>query len=162
MSVRILSGMLESAGPTWFIRVLGCADTAASGPRPMEEGSTVPGFHVVAADAPGERSLAGRHYFSDYALIFRLDELSDSGTRLRAESRAVFPGRLGGAVGRWPNRGVRRLNPAMKCCGSRVRLHDSTRRTESSNLRLERMRRVMPASAAPMKGYEWTVTKMAS
>lgn len=91
-----LQQMLESAGPGWFARVLGCADTAASGPRPMEEGSTVPGFHVVAADAPGELSLAGRHHFSDYALIFRLDELSEGVARLRAESRAEFPGFGGG------------------------------------------------------------------
>jgi hypothetical protein len=87
-----LQRMLESVGPAWFTRMLGCTDTAASGPRPMEEGSTVPGFHVVTADAPSELSLAGRHHFSDYALIFRLDELSEGGTRLRAESRAVFPG----------------------------------------------------------------------
>lgn len=87
-----LQDMLEFVAPARFTRVLGCADTAASGPRPMEEGSTVPGFHVVAADTPGELSLAGRHHFSDYALIFRLDEVSGGGTRLRAESRAVFPG----------------------------------------------------------------------
>ena len=92
VSWAALQRMLESAGPAWFTRVLGCTDTAASGPRPMGEGSTVPGFHVVAADAPGALSLAGRHHFSDYALIFRLDELSEGGTRLRAESRAVFPG----------------------------------------------------------------------
>jgi hypothetical protein len=84
--------MLESATPARFTRVLGCTDTAASGPRPMEEGSTVPGFHVVAADAPSELWLAGRHHFSDYALIFRLAEPSEGRTRLRAESRAVFPG----------------------------------------------------------------------
>ena len=87
-----LQDMLESVAPARFTRVLGCIDTATSGPRPMGEGSTVPGFHVVAADAPGELSLAGRHHFSDYALIFRLDEVSGDGTRLRAESRAVFPG----------------------------------------------------------------------
>ncbi len=87
-----LQRMLESAAPARFTRMLGCTDTAASGPRPMEEGSTVPGFHVVAADAPGELSLAGRHHFSDYALIFRFDQLSDGRTRLRAESRAAFPG----------------------------------------------------------------------
>lgn len=91
-----LQRMLESPAPAWFTRVLGCIDTEASGPRPMEEGSTVPGFHVVAADAPRELSLAGRHHFSDYALIFRLDELSEGRTCLRAESRAVFPGFRGG------------------------------------------------------------------
>jgi hypothetical protein len=97
VSWAALQQMLESAASARFTRALGCTDTAASGPRPMEEGSTVPGFHVVAADAPGELSLAGRHHFSDYALIFRLDELSEGRTRLRAESRAAFPG-FGGAV----------------------------------------------------------------
>ena len=37
-------------------------------------------------------ALAGRHRFSSYALIFRLDDLGTHGTRLRAETRAEFPG----------------------------------------------------------------------
>lgn len=87
--------MLESAGPGWFARLLGCTDTAASGPRPLSEGSAVPGFHVVTAARPVELALAGGHRFSDYALIFRLDELEPGRTRLRAETRAAFPGARG-------------------------------------------------------------------
>ena len=36
--------------------------------------------------------LAGRHRFSSYALIFRLDEIGAHRSRLRAETRATFPG----------------------------------------------------------------------
>lgn len=41
--------------------------------------------------------LVGSHRFSAYALVFRLDELDDRHTRLRAETRALFPS-IKGAV----------------------------------------------------------------
>lgn len=75
-------------------RVLGCHDTEASGPRPLALGSALPGFHVVAADAPHKLALAGRHRFSRYALTFRLDDANGT-VRLRAESLGEFPGVLG-------------------------------------------------------------------
>ena len=78
-------------------RVLGCADIAAAGPRPLAAGSVLPGFHVAVATPPTELALAGSHRFSNYALIFRLDPLADGGTRLRAETRAEFP-HLQGAI----------------------------------------------------------------
>lgn len=90
--LRVVEGSVSGAGATRFARLLGCADTEASGPRPLATGSTVPGFHVAAAEAPAELALAGQHRFSRYALIFRLDALGDGRTRLRAETRAVFPG----------------------------------------------------------------------
>lgn len=90
-----LQHMVEHAGPGRFARFLGCVDTEASGPRPLAVGSTVPGFHVVAVDEPGELALAGRHRYSDYALVFRLDELAPGRSRLRAETRAAFPGTSG-------------------------------------------------------------------
>jgi hypothetical protein len=90
-----LQRVLESTGSSLFVRTLGCIDTVASGPRPLAEGSAVPGFHVAAAERPVELALAGRHRFSDYALILRLDDLGSSRTRLRAESRAEFPGAKG-------------------------------------------------------------------
>lgn len=81
-----------------FARLLGTADTAASGPRPLAEGSTFPGFHVAAAVAPEELALAGSHRFSNYALVFRLEDFDGgSRTRVRAETRAEFPG-LEGSV----------------------------------------------------------------
>jgi hypothetical protein len=73
-------------------RALGCHDVDARGPRPLAVGSTFPGFHVAAADAPRELELVGRHRFSRYALIFRLDESINGTVELRAETRAEFPG----------------------------------------------------------------------
>ncbi|MFF5480743.1 hypothetical protein ACFY5C_25875 [Streptomyces sp. NPDC012935] len=53
------------------------------------------GFRVATA-APGhELALVGRHPFSSYALIFHLDEADQGRTRLRAETRATFPGPAG-------------------------------------------------------------------
>ncbi|MGF0172958.1 hypothetical protein ACQF36_21385 [Streptomyces sp. Marseille-Q5077] len=53
------------------------------------------GFRVAIA-APGhELALVGRHPFSSYALIFHLDETDRGHTRLRAETRASFPGPAG-------------------------------------------------------------------
>lgn len=75
-------------------RVVGCHDAQASGPRPLAVGSTIPGFHVVAADAPHKLALAGHHRFSRYELTFRLDDANGT-VRLRAESLAEFPGVLG-------------------------------------------------------------------
>lgn len=75
-------------------QALGCEETAATGPRPLKSSSTVPGFHVVA-DEPRELALLGRHRFSDYALILRVDDLGNATARVRGETRAVFPGLMG-------------------------------------------------------------------
>lgn len=80
-----------------YARLVGCADTAAAGPRPLDVESTIPGFRVVAAVPAQELALTGRHRFSTYALTFRLDALDAERTRLRAESRAAFPGPHGAA-----------------------------------------------------------------
>lgn len=78
-----------------YARLVGAADSTASGPRPLAVGSAFPGFRVVAAAPERELVLEGRHRFSTYALIFRLEPTGAGGTRLRAESRAAFPGRAG-------------------------------------------------------------------
>jgi hypothetical protein len=80
-------------GVAGYARLVGSADCTASGPRPLAEGSTFPGFRVVAAVPGRELVLEGRHRFSSYALIFRLEHVSPGRSRLRAESRAAFPGR---------------------------------------------------------------------
>lgn len=80
-----------------YARAVGCTDHTASGPRPLERGSTLPGFRVTAAERPRELVLAGHHHFSTYTLVFRLDAPEPGATRLRAESRAVFPGLHGRA-----------------------------------------------------------------
>ena len=92
-----LERVVERAGPPWFARLIGCDDRASSGPRPLAEWSTVPGFHVVTAERPSVLALAGRHRYSDYELVFRIDELGAGRSRLRAETRAIFPGRRGAA-----------------------------------------------------------------
>jgi len=79
-----------------YARLVGCADRTASGPRPLAEGSTFPGFRVTFAIPARELVLQGRHRFSTYALIFRLDQAAPGHTRLRAETRAAFPGLSGG------------------------------------------------------------------
>jgi hypothetical protein len=78
-------------------RLLGCADIDTSGPRPLAPGSTMPGFHVQVAERPRELALAGRHRFSSYALIFRLEQQGEGSATLRAETRAAFPGLKGRA-----------------------------------------------------------------
>jgi hypothetical protein len=95
--LRVAEGSVSAGAAPRFARIVGCADTEASGPRPLSEGSAFPGFHVATATAPSELALAGSHRFSDYALIFRLDDLGDGRTRVRAETRAEFP-HLKGAV----------------------------------------------------------------
>jgi hypothetical protein len=95
--LRVVEGTVSAGAAPRFARILGCADTAAAGPRPLTEGSALPGFHVASAERPAELALAGRHRFSDYALIFQLEELGPERTRVRAETRAEFPD-LKGAI----------------------------------------------------------------
>lgn len=76
-------------------RALGCADTAVAGPRPIAAGSAFPGFRVARAECPRELMFEGHHRFSRYDLIFRFDVLGPARSRVRAETRAVFPGRRG-------------------------------------------------------------------
>lgn len=95
--LRVVEGSFASGASSRGARLLGCGDTEASGPRPLDLGSTLPGFHIATAQNPRELALAGKHRFSDYALIFRLDEANGNGTTLRAETRAAFPGLKGRA-----------------------------------------------------------------
>ncbi len=95
--LRVAEGFVSNGFAPRFARLVGCADTAAAGPRPLAVGSAFPGFHVASAVPEEELGLAGSHRFSDYALIFRLDEAGAGRTRLRAETRASFPGLKGSA-----------------------------------------------------------------
>ncbi|MGC1852198.1 MAG: hypothetical protein WA687_07150 [Solirubrobacterales bacterium] len=92
---RVIEGTFGSATTGRVARLLGCADVDTSGPRPLDAGSAFPGFHVEAAERGQELALAGSHRFSDYALIFHLEDAGDRGTRLGAETRAAFPGLKG-------------------------------------------------------------------
>jgi hypothetical protein len=95
--LHVVEGSVSSAGAHRFARLLGCADTETAGPRPLAEGSTIPGFRVDAASQPSRLALSGSHRFSQYALVFRLDDLGEGRTGLRAETLAEFPGLKGGA-----------------------------------------------------------------
>ena len=74
---------------------LGCADTAAGGPRPLAPGSTLPGFHVAEVSSPRKLVLLGSHRYSRYELAFVIEDLDFGHSRLRAETRAEFPGLKG-------------------------------------------------------------------
>jgi hypothetical protein len=91
---RVVEGSFTSASAARFAGLVGCESTAASGPRPLAEGSALPGFVVARAQPGSELALAGRHRYSEYALVFRLAG-GGAATRLRAETRARFPGAAG-------------------------------------------------------------------
>lgn len=95
----LLRGVEEAfsrAGSAIYARAVGCANSSASGRRPLAEGSTIPGFRVVSVIPDHELKLEGRHRFSSYALIFRIEQTGRGRTMLRAQSRAEFPGLAGG------------------------------------------------------------------
>lgn len=94
---KTLDGGFSTATATAYARLVGCVPSTASGPRPLAEDSTIPGFRVVAAVPGQELALEGRHRFSTYALTFRLEAVGSDRTVLRAETRAVFPGGGGAA-----------------------------------------------------------------
>lgn len=89
--LRVAEGTVSADAAPRFARLLGCADTEPAGPRPLALGSVLPGFHVASCEPEAELGLGGSHRFSEYALIFRLEDDGAGGTRVRAETRAVFP-----------------------------------------------------------------------
>jgi SnoaL-like domain len=91
-----LPRILNTRRSVRFAQLLGCAFTEARG-EPTAIGSTVPGFIVSRSIRPSVLALLGQHRFSRYALVFRIDRLGIGRSRLRAESRAEFPGVRGRA-----------------------------------------------------------------
>ncbi|MEU3662532.1 hypothetical protein AB0E77_22735 [Streptomyces sp. NPDC032940] len=78
-----------------FAHLVGTEPRGVTGTLPRQ-GSTIPGF-AVAESLEGKRlTLAGRHRFSRYALVFSLADHPD-GTLLSARSHALFP-KLPGAL----------------------------------------------------------------
>ena len=94
--VRVLPRAFGGRAAERYARLIRCDPAAHAGAFP-DVGSAIVGFRVARAEAPRELVLVGRHRFSDYALTFRLDALEDGTTRVRAETRAAFPG-LGGRL----------------------------------------------------------------
>jgi hypothetical protein len=91
----VVNGSFGGAASTRVARLLGCEHTERGG-DPEHPGATVPGFVVARAIRPTLYALLGAHRFSCYALVFRIDAI-DGGdrSRLRAETRAEFPGAKG-------------------------------------------------------------------
>jgi hypothetical protein len=73
---------------------LGCRERRMNG-LAGEEGSSIVGFRIARSEPPVELALTGRHRFSEYALIFEIDDLGGARSRLRAITRAAFPGAAG-------------------------------------------------------------------
>ncbi|MET8092096.1 hypothetical protein [Micromonospora sp. NPDC005220] len=94
--LHVVQETFDRTAVSTYARLVRAADPVASGPRPLTEGSTLPGFHVTTAHPARELTLRGSHRFSTYALRFRLEPVEPGRTRLRAETRAVFPGLAGG------------------------------------------------------------------
>jgi hypothetical protein len=94
--VRMGEHEFDGRGREAFASLLGCEQRRRRGPFP-DTGSTVVGFRVQRAEPPSELALEGAHRFSRYALTFRIDDLGGNRSRLRAETRAVFPGAIGTA-----------------------------------------------------------------
>jgi hypothetical protein len=84
--------------PAWrvFAKAIRGEPDRTSG-DPTTNGATVPGFRVTRCVVPTEWGLEGRHLFSRYGLTFRIDPLDDEHCRVKAESRAEFPGHHGTA-----------------------------------------------------------------
>lgn len=91
-----LSRTLDNRTSRRVCRALDCRDQIAEGDL-HHPGGTLPGFVVARAVAPVMLALMGEHRFSNYALVIRIDLLPGQRCRVRAETRAHFPGAKGRA-----------------------------------------------------------------
>ena len=89
--LAVLRGTFAAAGSRRVAGLLGCEPGSTTGWDRAGVGSTVPGFRIRAAEPPGLLVVAGRHRFSRYGIVFRIDA-AGAGSRVRAETRAQFPG----------------------------------------------------------------------
>jgi hypothetical protein len=87
---------LEGPGVRAFAALLKCAHRGTSYTIPPAEGQETNGFVVARVDEPRALVLEGEHRFATYRLSFFVDLLTDSRSRLRARTEAVFPGFWGG------------------------------------------------------------------
>ena len=87
---EVLARTFSRPGET-LRRVAGRRSVETKG-DPLPAGATLAGFRVVRAEREAELALEGQHPFSRYALTFRIDALEPGRARLRAETRAAFPG----------------------------------------------------------------------
>lgn len=86
-----LTRMLDGKLSRRLAQRLKARDTVADGDL-HHPGGTLPGFVVARAISPVMLALMGEHRFSSYALVIRIDLLPGQRSRVRAETRASFPG----------------------------------------------------------------------
>jgi hypothetical protein len=91
-----LTSAFDSPRARRMARALDCRETEAEGDL-RHPGGTLPGFVVARSVAPVMLALMGAHRFARYALVFRIDLLPGQRSRVRAETRASFPGAKGRA-----------------------------------------------------------------
>ena len=91
--LETLPRILDTGASRRIASLLGVEHREATGER-GKIGSTLPGFVCSRAVEPSVLALLGAHRFSRYALVFRV-ERTGAGARLRAETRAEFPGARG-------------------------------------------------------------------
>ena len=89
--LAVLRGAFGRPAARRIAAALGCDPQETTGWVRPEVGSTVPGFRVVAAEPPRLLVVAGRHRFSRYGIVWRI-EPAGAASRVRAETRAAFPG----------------------------------------------------------------------
>ncbi len=92
--VATLPSLFDTGRTRRGAALLGCEYREGEG-EPSVIGSTLPGFVVARSVRPSTLALEGQHRYSRYALVFRIDELGQGRSRLRAETRAEFPGATG-------------------------------------------------------------------
>ena len=91
-----LSRSLDNRTSRRITRLLDARNQTAEGDL-HHPGGTLPGFVVARSVAPVMLALMGEHRFAKYALVFRIDLLPGQRCRVRAETRALFPGARGRA-----------------------------------------------------------------
>ena len=84
--------------PAWLVAAWGLDPARRSGGTnpTLALGDSVAGFRAAAIDPGHALALQGRHRFAEYELRFELEPLAGDRTRLRAQTRASFPGLKGG------------------------------------------------------------------
>lgn len=97
--VSVVSGELGSPVSARAAKLLGWVPARRGGDwdADVSAGAALPGFVVDEAHAPSRLALSGRHRFSRYSLVFELEALGPERARVRARTRAAFPGPLGRA-----------------------------------------------------------------
>jgi hypothetical protein len=91
-ATRRMARSFEGRGARVFSGFLRCVHRGNSFAVPPSVGQEGNGFRVARVDAPNALILEGAHRFATYRLSFFVDPISDSRSRVRARTDALFPG----------------------------------------------------------------------